>query len=122
MYVNKKIGNRGEELAEKFLQEQGYTIIERNFTCRQGEIDIIAKDNKQKELVFLEVKTRTSKKFGNAAEAVNKIKQKHIYQCAKYYIYINKIYNIPIRFDIIEIKLHGNMYCVNQIKTAFWIK
>ncbi len=48
MYVKKKIGNKGEELAEKFLQEHGYTIIERNFRCKQGEIDIIAKDNEQK--------------------------------------------------------------------------
>lgn len=121
MYLNKKIGSKGEKIAVDFLKLHNYTIIEKNFFCRQGEIDIIAKDNIKGELVFLEVKTRTSNIYGNGSEAVNKIKQRHIYQCARYFVYKNNIYNIPIRFDVIEIRLHGDMYWINHIKSAFWI-
>ena len=65
MYLNKKIGSKGEKIAVDFLKLHNYTIIEKNFFCRQGEIDIIAKDNIKGELVFLEVKTRTSNIYGN---------------------------------------------------------
>ena len=86
MYMKK--GQSGEELACAYLVQQNYQILERNFTCKQGEIDIIAFDNKNKELVFIEVKSRTSAKYGLPSEAVGKNKKRHIIRVAKYYCYI----------------------------------
>lgn len=103
MYFRQEIGRWGENLACKYLEENNYKIIERNFLCRQGEIDIIAKDSNKKELVFVEVKTRSNFKYGNPAEAVNKEKQNHMIQAIQYYIYKNHIKNIPIRLDVIEV-------------------
>lgn len=114
MYSNKEIGNFGEDVATNFLKEKGYKILEKNFSCKQGEIDIIAKD--KKEIVFVEVKTRTNTNYGYPAEAVNVAKQKHIYNSAKYYIHINNLYNEFIRFDIIEIYFIKKNYKINHIK------
>lgn len=114
MYIRHEIGKLGEELAVGYLQKQNYKIIERNFECRQGEIDIIALD--KNELVFIEVKTRTSIKYGKPAEAVNQIKKKHLIQAVKYYLYARHLENEFIRIDVIEIYLYGNKYTVNHIK------
>lgn len=88
---NKKLGDFGEKIARLYLEKNKYKIVEMNFRGKQGEIDIIAKD--QKELVFIEVKTRTSIKYGSPVDAVTYIKQKRIYKTAEYYIYKNNIKN-----------------------------
>ena len=62
------VGKTGEEIAEIYLIKNGYKILERNFSCRQGEIDIIARDIK--EIVFVEVKTRTNKKYGEPIDSI----------------------------------------------------
>lgn len=103
MYFRQEIGKWGENLACQYLEKNNYKIIERNFLCRQGEIDIIAKDINKNELIFIEVKTRSNFKYGNPADAVNKEKQKHIVEAMKYYLYKNYINNIPIRIDVIEV-------------------
>lgn len=118
MYFRKEIGNRGENLACKYLNKNNYKIIERNFYCKQGEIDIIALDNTKKEIVFIEVKTRTNIKYGRPVEAVDKNKQKHIKQVIKYYNYKNNIKNIPIRIDVIEIYIQKETLKINHIKQA----
>ena len=74
MYYKQIEGKEGEEAAVCYLQDEGYNIICRNFRCMQGEIDIIAKD--ETYLVFIEVKTRTSIKYGEAKEAVRREKTK----------------------------------------------
>lgn len=121
MYIKKELGKIGEELAKKHLEEENYQIIKRNFSCRQGEIDIIAKDKIKNELVFAEVKTRTNNAYGLPSESVNENKQKHIYKSAEYYVYKNNIKNQAIRFDIIEIyvDLANKIYEINHIKNAF---
>ena len=108
---NKILGRKGEDAATNYLKSIGYEIVERNFSCKKGEIDIIAKEN-QNEYIFIEVKTRTSNKYGNPIEAVNKIKQKHIVSASKFYCYIHDLldYNINIRFDIIEIYKKEKFY------------
>lgn len=116
MYNKQLIGKIGEDLACEFLRNNNYIVIERNFRCRQGEIDIIATDTNSKELVFVEIKTRTNLKYGQAAEAVNTAKRKHIDMCIKYYIYINKIKNVPIRIDVIEVYLKKEKIEINHIK------
>lgn len=114
MNRNREIGILGERLAVKYLKNKQYIILDRNYRCRQGEMDIIAKDNE--EIVFIEVKTRTTIKFGRPAEAVNYIKREHLQNIARYYLYTKKITKIPIRFDVIEIYLGNKEYAVNHIK------
>lgn len=113
MYKNRIIGINGEDIAIKYIEEQGMKLVERNFYCKSGEIDIIAKD--KDELVFIEVKTRTNTKYGVPAEAVNIRKQKHMYHAIEYYLYSNRINNINVRIDVIEILL-SKKQLINHIK------
>lgn len=115
MYFRQEIGRWGENLACKYLEENNYKIIERNFLCRQGEIDIIAKDCMKNELVFFEVKTRSNFKYGNPADAVNRQKQRHMIHAIKYYLYHNGVQNIPIRLDVLEVYIVQNCK-INHIK------
>lgn len=103
MEKNKReIGKNKEELACKLLILSGYQIIERNFSCRLGEIDIIAKDGKY--LVFVEVKYRKNTATGYGFEAVDSNKQKKIQNTSLYYLTTKrKSIDIPIRYDVIEI-------------------
>lgn len=119
MYLNYEKGIIGENLACQYLEKNNYQIIERNFRCRQGEIDIIAYNEIKNELVFIEVKTRSSLKFGRPSEAVEQIKQRHIKNVAKYYIYKNKIKDKVIKFDVIEVFLNNSSYRIEHIKQAF---
>lgn len=114
MYIRHETGKLGEDLACKYLQNNGYKIIERNFEARQGEIDIIAID--KNELVFIEVKTRTTLRYGNPIEAVNENKQKHLIKTIKYYLYSRHLEEEFIRVDVIEIYLYKHRYKVNHIK------
>lgn len=121
MYLKQKIGKIGEDIACKYLKKNKYIIMDRNFRCRQGEIDIIAYDESVKELVFIEVKTRSSTKYGRPCEAVKRYKKNHIIDSAKYYNYKNKIADISIRFDVVEVFVYNSNYKVNHIKQAFSI-
>lgn len=103
MYLRHEIGRVGENIATKYLERLGYTIIERNFSAKQGEIDIIAKD--KDEFVFIEVKTRTSLLYGKPIEAVDNKKQKNLINTVKYYLYSKHLENQFIRIDVIEVYL-----------------
>lgn len=109
-----EIGKKGEDYATKYLEEKGYQIIQRNFMCKQGEIDIIAKE--KEEYVFIEVKTRQNLHYGMPSEAVTTKKQKHIWNATKYYIYSHKLENQYIRFDIIEVYKNKQKFYLNHIK------
>ena len=110
------MGNIGEELSSKYLENIGYKIIERNFRCKQGEIDIIAKDGE--EYVFVEVKTRSNLCFGKPREAVDEYKKNHICKTVKYYIHKNNIENEYMRFDVIEIYISKNKYKLSHLKNV----
>ncbi len=116
MYFRQEIGKWGENLACQYLESNNYKIIERNFFCRQGEIDIIAKDVAKKEIVFVEVKTRSNLKYGNPAEAVNESKRRHIRQVVNYYIYRKQIYHLAIRIDVIEIYIQKYGCKINHMR------
>lgn len=116
--TNIELGRKGEVEAYKYLDRLEYFIIARNFKCRYGEIDIIAID--KNELIFIEVKTRCSKKYGEAREAVNQIKKKHIKKAATYYIHKNGLENRFIRFDVIEIYFKNEKFYINHIKNILW--
>ena len=112
--LNKITGDAGECRAAEYLQKLGYNIIERNVNIAGAELDIIAFDGRY--LAFIEVKTRTTNKYGSAIEAVTKAKAKQIIKCAKFYINRKKLYEREIRFDIIAIT--GTE--IEHIKNAFW--
>lgn len=98
----------------KYLKENNYIILETNFYCYFGEIDIIARNNGY--LVFIEVKYRKSRSMGLPEEAVTYSKQRRIYKSAEYFLYKNRIsMNIPCRFDVVaimnkEIVLYKNAF------------
>ena len=101
--MNKRvIGSNYETLAISYMQEQGIQILTRNYRCRQGEIDIVAKE--EGYLLFVEVKYRKDLRSGYPAEAVTLAKQRRIYQTARYYLYENHLpENTPVRFDVVAI-------------------
>lgn len=107
-------GFEQEKRAAEYLEKLGYNILERNFYCHFGEIDIIAYDAGC--IVFIEVKYRHYKTSGMPEEAVDYRKQQRIYKSAEYYMYINhKDSVIPCRFDVIaidneEIRLYKNAF------------
>ena len=114
MYKRHILGRRGEVVAVKYLRNKGYSILEKNFMCRQGEIDIIAKEKDY--IVFIEIKSRTNMKYGLPSEAVTKEKIKHILKSANYYLYINNLENVNVRVDVIEVYIEKNKYYINHIK------
>ena len=110
---NRKVGTAYERAAGYYLEQQGYEILEYNYRCRRGELDIIARDGEY--LVFCEVKYRQNRGKGSPLEAVGGKKQHTIYQCAEYYIAEKHLKNIPCRFDVIGVE--GKK--ITLIKNAF---
>lgn len=107
------MGRSGERFAEKYLKRKKYIILERNFTTKIGEVDLIART--KDIVVFVEVKTRGSNSFGQPGEAVDHNKQNKYRLVASQYCKYKGILNVPIRFDVIEI-LDGE---INHIENAF---
>jgi putative endonuclease len=118
---NKILGNLGETIAENYLKKSGYNIVCKNFRCSIGEIDIIALN--KDSLIFVEVKTRTSTKFGYPKEAVTYHKKNKIIKVAETFLAFNKKYtNHIFRFDVIEILVDPKTFKlnnINHIKDAF---
>lgn len=116
---NKDIGKLGEDIAETHLKNLGYVILDKNFRCKCGEIDLIAVNSGY--ICFVEVKTRYGTKFGTPAESVNYFKQKKISKTAEVYISFKKIADSNFRFDVIEVMLNNNNneFLVNHIEDAF---
>ena len=116
---NKDIGALGEQISENYLKNLGYKILEMNFKCKCGEIDIIALNSSY--ICFIEVKTRYGTKYGIPAESVVFSKQRKIYKTAEVYILYKNITNFNFRFDVMEVTLNGdnNEFLVNHIQDAF---
>ncbi|MGI6011103.1 MAG: YraN family protein [Ruminococcus sp.] len=102
MANKRKLGKEYEEVAGRLLQEQGYVILEKNYRCPLGEIDLIAMD--KETLVFAEVKYRSSTRQGVPEEAVGREKQKRISRTARWYMMeMNISQDMPCRFDVISV-------------------
>jgi len=112
------LGVKGEETACEYLKQQNFEIIERNFRSQQGEIDIIAKDNKC--YVFVEVKYYSFRSLSSPMYAVRKSKKESIIHAARLYVHQNKLYKETCRFDVLAIyrELSGKTI-VNHIRNAF---
>ncbi len=116
--ISKKRGDIGESFACDLLRSKGYRIICRNWRCRWGEIDIIAEDGGT--LVFVEVKSAKSKKFGNPARWVDSRKQSHLVKSAMQYILDEIGEDVPVRFDVVAVDL--NKMDAEHIINAFGVK
>lgn len=116
----KELGKKGEEIALRFLKKRGYRIIERNYVCKMGEMDIIAKE--KDTLVFVEVKARTSTTFGPPQLAVNSSKQRQLSKVALNFLKEKQIEDMKARFDVVAILLGPKGEEVELIRDAFDLK
>lgn len=112
-----RLGRVGEQAAIQYLQAQGYRILEQNYRCRFGEIDLIAQDGPV--LAFIEVKTRQSRTFGPPAAAVTLRKQHHIIKAAQVYLARRGNEQVVCRFDVVTIELDLQQPRIEIIKNAF---
>jgi putative endonuclease len=113
----KTLGEKGEDIAAAFLEKKGYNILFRNYKCSFGEIDIIAKH--KKTLAFIEVKTRSTKKYGLPQEAVTSVKQAKISRVALEFVQRYKMDNRAARFDVVSVQSLNDGYEVDLIENAF---
>jgi putative endonuclease len=116
-----QLGITGEEIAEKYLLQHGYKVIEKNFHSQQGEVDLIAQEADQ--LVFVEVKNYSFRSLGSPLGAVRKSKRENIIHAARTYLKKNRIKNVYCRFDVLtiyrerdgsrQVELYKNAFAVN---------
>lgn len=95
------LGERGETAACGFLKGRGYEILKKNYKCKLGEIDVIAR--RRGRLAFVEIKTRTNARFGAPQEAVDLRKQTKIFKVAQWYLKEKKMEKTPIAFDVVAV-------------------
>lgn len=101
-----EVGQIGEKIAQDFLKNKGLKLIEANFNCRYGELDLIMAD--KDTLVFVEVKYRSSRAYGGALHAISPTKKKKLIRTALFYMQQKGMSNNPARFDVIAINNSGN--------------
>lgn len=117
MAEHNELGKFGEELAEGFLKQNGYTILETNWTFQKAEIDIIAQ--KGNVLAVVEVKTRSSIEFGLPQDFVKPKKIQLLVKAVNEYVISNDL-DVEIRFDIIAISKEDKAYKIDYIEDAFY--
>jgi putative endonuclease len=116
----REVGKRGEDAATRYIRKRGYKIVERNFTCPLGEVDIIALD--RKTLCFIEVKTLSGKNYGPPEISVNIYKQHKLSKVALAYLNQNHLHDIHARFDVIAVTLSPEDERIELIKDAFELR
>lgn len=113
-------GQWGEELVAEDLRRKGWTVVARNFYCRMGELDIVAKN--ERYLIFVEVKLRKNARFGAACEAVTPLKQRKLMAAAQYYLMCHPTKLQP-RFDVAEVYapqgVHTERPSISYIENTF---
>jgi len=115
-----ELGRRGEDLAAKYLRRQGFKILHRNFRSPHGgEVDIVCRDKKERTLVFVEVKTRSSARFGDPASRVTSDKQSRISRGALAWLRMLGNPEIVFRFDIVEVLVEESGVSISLIRNAF---
>jgi putative endonuclease len=111
------LGKEGERIAERYLIKKGYKLVERNYRCPSGELDLIVLD--RRVVVFVEVKTRTGHAFGTPFEAVEFRKQQKMTQAAQYFLAQKGLQQRDARFDVVGISWPGRQPVVEHIENAF---
>ena len=120
-YFRQKTGQRAEAFARAFLEAKGLQLIEHNYHCHYGEIDLIMLD--EKDIVFIEVRCRKSTKYGNALESINRTKMNKIIKTATHYLQRMKwLYTVNSRFDVIAIHPVAGKMRLEWFKNAFSVE
>lgn len=116
---NQITGADGEEMAVEFLEDKGYVILDRNYKFMRGEVDIVAYVGR--EIVFVEVKTRSSGYYGTPEEAVDEEKKLQIKKVAEAWLHERKMEGAPVRFDVISIlEPKADEKRIKHFEGAFW--
>jgi putative endonuclease len=111
--MSTKSGDLGEEIARELLQKKGYKILSTKFKCKFGEIDIVAKD--RDILVFVEVKTRWSRKFGKPEEAVTPHKLAKIKRVSEYFCMMNNLFDAKQRIEVVALEIEKGKIISSKI-------
>jgi putative endonuclease len=109
-------GNRAEQTAATFLQQQGYRVLERNYRCRRGEIDIVAEEGEV--LCFVEVRSTESRAFGDPLETIGEAKQARIIRAARHYLATRRVGDRQVRFDVVGIVYQPSLE-IQLVRGAF---
>lgn len=117
MDSRRSLGDQGEDLAAAALKKQGYKILARNYRTPLGEIDLVARHGGA--LVFIEVKTRRSRRFGSPQEAVHPAKQERLRNLAEYYLSQKGLGEVAVRFDVVGILWQADKPQIEVIQGAF---
>ncbi|MCK8816549.1 YraN family protein [Natroniella sulfidigena] len=112
----RKQGANGEKIAKKFLEKRDYRILEENFWTRYGEVDLIAQEGDY--LVFVEVKSATTRSFASPLEKIDYKKRQHLIRVARYYLSLQQR-EVDFRFDVVAILSYQQEDKIKLIKNAF---
>lgn len=113
------LGRYGEDLAAQHLQASGLLLLDRNWRCRDGELDLVARD-RDGTVVFVEVKTRSSSAFGEPSEAVGPVKARRLRRLAARWLQEHPGGARPLRFDVVSIvRRPGQAPVVQHLREAF---
>lgn len=115
-----RFGQKAEAMAARFLKRRGYKIITRNHRTRSGEIDIIAREGET--LVFVEVKARTSLRYGSAKAAVTPHKQRQVAKVALGYLKMTDQSHVKARFDVVTVTRRDGRHTIDLIRNAFGLR
>ena len=119
MALHNILGKRGEDYAVNYLRQKGYRVLDRNWKCGDMEIDIVALE--KDELVFVEVKTRSTDAWQNPEDAVDELRKRRLSRAANAYIKYHRLDN-RYRFDIVGIVMTDNETRLNHIEEAFTVR
>lgn len=112
------MGRKGEDVALSFLKKKGYHILDKNFRCKLGELDIVAEEDDQ--IVFVEVKARKNLDFGLPQESLNYFKKKRLTSLALFYLTSHHLQQVSCRFDVVAVVFKENEAAsIHLIKNAF---
>jgi putative endonuclease len=111
------LGIEGERAAERFLRRHGYTIVERNYRCPCGEVDLIALD--RLTVVFVEVKTLRRAGEASPFDAVDARKQRQIARAAEHYLTARRLHDRDVRFDVVGVSRAGGELVCELVRDAF---
>ncbi|WP_452219705.1 YraN family protein [Lacinutrix salivirga] len=117
MAQHNELGEKGEQLAVDFLLKNNYQIIERNYRFQKAEVDIIAQ--KADVLAIIEVKTRSTKAFGNPQDFVKPKQIQRLVKAVDEYVTVNGL-DVEVRFDIIAIVKENKQYVIEHLENAFY--
>ncbi|WP_124727613.1 YraN family protein [Staphylospora marina] len=115
----KATGRAGEEAAARFLSRKGLNILDRNWSSRLGELDLVAVDGDT--LVFVEVRTTGGDRFGHGFQSVDLNKQRKVRRLAAQYLQMHRLHDRPVRFDVVSVRVDRNLEVlhVEHIPGAF---